>query len=139
MLIHHLTHPPRLAALAAAGHGSPVLIADSTHPRAKAYGPNAQVIRINLSRGLAKGPDVLRAFRNMIKVESAAVTAPGINLLAIHEEYAQLQGVDVPLENMERLAFYEAARGQDLGVLVASGEDRNDANPLLTVDVAPSI
>ena len=123
-------------ALAAAGHGSKVLIADSNYPHATAHGPNAQVVHLNLSRGLVNGTDVLTAITSVITVESAAVMAPGIDLLPVHKEYQQLLGTDVPLEIMERFAFYEAARGQDLALLVATGEDRIYANLLLTVGVA---
>lgn len=136
MLTTQLTHPTLLAALAAAGHGSKVLIADSNYPHATAHGPNAQVVHLNLSRGLVNGLDVLTAITSVIKVESAAVMAPGTDLLPVHEEYRQLLGADVPLEIMERFAFYEAARGQDLALLVATGEDRIYANLLLTVGVA---
>ena len=136
MLTTQLTHPSLLAALAAAGHGSKVLIADSNYPHATAHGPNAQVVHLNLSRGLVNGPDVLTAITSVITVESAAVMAPGTDLLPVHKEYQQLLGTDVPLEIMERFAFYEAARGQDLALLVATGEDRIYANLLLTVGVA---
>src|SRR5665647_2392156 len=98
MLTTQLTHPTLLAALAAAGHGSKVLIADSNYPHATAHGPNAQVVHLNLSRGLVNGPDVLTAITSVIKVESAAVMAPGTDLLPVHEEYRQLLGADVPLE-----------------------------------------
>ena len=76
------------------------------------------------------------AITSVITVESAAVMAPGTDLLPVHEEYRQLLGDDVPLEIMERFAFYDAARGQDLALLVATGEDRIYANLLLTVGVA---
>jgi L-fucose mutarotase len=47
-------------------------------------------------------------------------------------------GADVPVAIMERFAFYEECRGNDLALLVATGEDRIYANLLLTVGVAPA-
>lgn len=135
MLTTALTHPPLLAALAAAGHGSKVLIADSNYPRATAHGPNARLVHLNLTRGLVNGTDTLQAILSAIVVESAAVMAPADDLLPVHEEYAALLGADVPLAIMERFAFYEACRGSDLAVLVATGEDRIYANLLLTIGV----
>ena len=135
MLTTYLTHPPLLAALAAAGHGSKVLIADSNYPHATAHGPNAEVIHLNFTRGLVNGTDALSGIVSVIPVESAAVMAPGEDFLEVHEEYKALLGEAVPVEIMERFAFYEACRSRDLAVLVATGEDRIYANLLLTVGV----
>lgn len=136
MLKTQLTHPPLMRALAAAGHGSKVLIADSNYPHATAHGPNAEVVHLNLTRGLINGTDTLAAILSAVPVESAAVMAPGEDLLPVHLEYQELLG-DTPIEIMERFAFYEAARSQDLAVLVATGEDRIYANVLLTIGVVP--
>jgi L-fucose mutarotase len=135
MLTTYLTHPPLLAALAAAGHGSTVLIADSNYPHATAHGPNAQVIHLNFTRGLVNGTDALKGIISVIPVESAAVMAPGADFLEVHEEYKALLGADVGVEILERFAFYDACRSSDLAVLVATGEDRIYANLLLTVGV----
>lgn len=135
MLTTYLTHPPLLAALAAAGHGSKVLIADSNYPHATAHGPNAEVIHLNFTRGLVNGTDTLKGIISAIPIESAAVMAPGEDFLEVHDEYKALLGPDVPVEIMERFAFYDACRSGDLAVLVATGEDRIYANLLLTVGV----
>lgn len=135
MLTTHLTHPPLLAALAAAGHGSKVLIADSNYPHATAHGPNAEVIHLNFTRGLVNGTDALAGIISVIPVESAAVMAPGEDFLPVHEDYKALLGADVDVQIMERFAFYDACRSSDLAVLVATGEDRIYANLLLTVGV----
>lgn len=136
MLTIQLTHPPLLAALAAAGHGSKVLIADSNYPHATAHGPNATVVHLNVSRGLVSGPDALAAIASVISIESAAVMAPGDEFLPVHDEYREQLGADVPVAIMERFDFYEACRSLDLALLVATGEDRIYANLLLTIGVA---
>ncbi len=136
MLTIQLTHPPLLAALAAAGHGSKVLIADSNYPHATAHGPNAEVVHLNVNRGLVNGPDTLASIASVISIESAAVMAPGDEFLPVHDEYRQLLGADVPVAIMERFEFYEACRSNDLALLVATGEDRIYANLLLTIGVA---
>lgn len=136
MLKTSLTHPPLIRALAAAGHGSKVLIADSNYPHATAHGPNAEVIHLNLTRGLVNGPDTLAAIIQTVPIESAAVMAPGADSLPVHQEYQALLGA-APMEILERFAFYEAARSEDLAVLIATGEDRIYANVLLTIGVVP--
>lgn len=139
MLTIQLTHPPLLAALAAAGHGSKVLIADSNYPHATAHGPNAQVVHLNVRRGLVNGTDTLAAIASVVKIESAAVMALDEEFLPVHDEYRRMLGDDVPVTIMERFEFYEACRSGDLALLVATGEDRIYANLLLTIGVASGI
>jgi L-fucose mutarotase len=81
------------------------------------------------------GTDTLKGIISVIPIESAAVMAPGEDFLEVHDEYKALLGPDVPVEIMERFAFYDACRSGDLAVLVATGEDRIYANLLLTVGV----
>lgn len=136
MLTTHLTHPGLLSALAAAGHGSSVLIADGNYPFATAHGPNARVVHLNVRPGLVSATDALAAITTAISVESAVVMAPGGDLLPVHLEYQRLLGPQVPLAILERFSFYDACRGSDLAVLVATGEERLYANLLLTIGVA---
>ncbi|MGI6377286.1 MAG: RbsD/FucU domain-containing protein [Anaerolineae bacterium] len=43
----------------------------------------------------------------------------------------------MPLGKMGRFDFYEAARGQDVALVIATGEQRIYANILLTIGVVP--
>jgi L-fucose mutarotase len=55
---------------------------------------------------------------------------------AVFGRFRELLG-DVSLDPLERFAFYDAARGPDLAVAVASGDQRLYANVLLTIGVVP--
>jgi len=59
VLRYRLTHPEILAALASAGHGSTVLLADGHYPAATAAGPHAITVALNLAPGTVTVTEVL--------------------------------------------------------------------------------
>ena len=61
MLRTRLIHPEILAALAAAGHGSQVLVSDGNFPHATATPPAARRVYLNLSPGRVTVTEVLEA------------------------------------------------------------------------------
>lgn len=134
MLLQPLIHPPLLHALAAAGHGSQVLIADGNYPVATGVHPRAQVIHLNLQPGLLDAVTVLRALLSAVPVEGAAVMSPDGHdpELFVHFQTA-LPGIT--LERLRRTDFYAAARGVDVAAVVATGEIRHFGNLLLTIGV----
>ncbi|MDT5026106.1 MAG: L-fucose mutarotase, partial [Micromonosporaceae bacterium] len=70
MLRYPLTHPEIIGALAAAGHGSTVLLADANYPHATAVGPNARRVFLNLRAGQIPVDDVLATVLDAIPVEA---------------------------------------------------------------------
>ena len=136
MLSYTLTHPPLLRALAAAGHGSQVLLADGNYPAATAKPAGAEVIHLNLRPGLLSVTDVLHPLLEAVNFEAASVMAlPDGGAVPAHDEYRQLLGEQVAFSVVERFAFYEAARGPDVAFVVATGDQRICANLLLTIGV----
>ncbi|GAA3557555.1 RbsD/FucU family protein [Microlunatus spumicola] len=136
MLNYTLTHPPLLRALAAAGHGSQVLLADGNYPAATAKPAGAEVIHLNLRPGLLSVTEVLGPLLEAVNIEAARVMAlPDNGDVPAHAEYQQLLGDGVDFSVMERFAFYEAARGPDVAFVVATGDQRICANLLLTIGV----
>jgi L-fucose mutarotase len=136
MLNYTLIHPPLLSALAAAGHGSQVLLADGNYPAATGRSERAPVIHLNLRPGMLTVTDVLQPLLDAVNVEAAAVMAlPDNAPVPAHDEYRHLLGAGVELEVVERFAFYEAARGPDVAFVVATGDQRICANLLLTIGV----
>jgi L-fucose mutarotase len=136
VLNYTLIHPPLLGALAAAGHGSQVLLADGNYPCATARPVGAPVIHLNLRPGLLSVTEVLRPLLDAVNVEAAHVMAlPDGSSVPAHAEYQELLGEQVALSVVERFAFYEAARGPDVAFLVATGDQRICANLLLTIGV----
>ena len=137
MLRYRLTHPELAAALAMAGHGSTVLLADGNYPLATATAPAARRVFLNLRPGQVPVDDVLATVLDAVPVEAARVMAPDEGPEPpVFATFRDLLG-DVPLGTLDRAGFYAAARGPDLAVAVASGDQRLYANILLTVGVVP--
>ena len=144
MLRYELLHPGLVAALAAAGHGSRVLLADANYPHSTGARPGAARVHLNLRPGLLTVDQVLEVLLDAVPVESAAVMVPGGvagDVVAVGEEipahtgYRAMLGDDVGWEELDRFAFYDAARSDDVAVLVATGDQRVYANLLLTIGV----
>ncbi|NLJ26032.1 MAG: RbsD or FucU transport [Firmicutes bacterium] len=138
MLRSALTHPEILNSLARAGHGSRVLIADGNYPFSTGANPAADRVYLNLTPGIPLATDVLKAVLTAIPVESAHVMVPQEGPEPpIFREFRELLGKEIPLQTLGRFEFYEAARGQDTALVIATGEQRVFANVLLTIGVVP--
>lgn len=136
MLRYGLTHPTMLAALAAAGHGSRVLISDGHYPHTTGANPAAERVYLNLSPDRLLVTEVLDALIDAIPIEAAAVMTPPSDLSA-PEIFAEFRMAlpGLTLDGLDRFAFYDAARGPDTALVVATGDRRTYANLLLTVGV----
>ena len=135
MLRTTLLHPVILHALASAGHGSMILIADGNYPLATGAHPAAERVYLNLSPGVVGVTAVLEAILTAIPVEAAQVMRPAEGREPdIFADFRQLLP-SLTLQGLERFAFYEQARGRDVALAVATGEQRLYANILLTIGV----
>lgn len=139
-----LLHPEILAALARAGHGSRVLIADGNYPAATTLGPNARLVHLNLSPGQLSVTEVLAALLTAIPVEQAAVMdtlkSGPFAMSGEPEIWGEFRRQLAPagiadLAKIERMAFYDAARQGDVALVIQTGEQRIYANLLLTIGV----
>jgi L-fucose mutarotase len=129
-----LIHPQILAALAAAGHGSRLLISDGNFPHATATPPGASRVYLNLSPGRVTVTEVLEAVAATVPLEAASVMRPhDAEAPAVLAEYTALLPPGTPVEVVERFAFYELARRPDVTLAVATGDQRLYANLLLTI------
>ena len=145
MLNFPLLHPDMLRVLGRAGHGSQVLIADGNYPFRTTLGANAELVSLNLSPGIVSATDVLAALVAAVPIEAAAVMATateGPYAMAedppIWQEFRDIlaaSGFTEPMEQIERFAFYDAGRGRDVALAIATGEQRIYANVLLTIGV----
>lgn len=137
MLRSSLTHPTILAALASAGHGSTVLIADGNFPFSTAPYPAAPVVFLNLAPGLVTVTDVLQAVVPVIPIEAALLMASGTAKAPAHDAIRACLPVAVTIEAVARQAFYAVTRLPNLGLVIATGDTRLFANVLLTIGVVP--
>ncbi len=133
-----MIHPPLLRALAGAGHGAKILIADSNYPHETYANPRSTVVFLNLAPGLINATDVLEVVKKTVPIESAALMVPAPETghvdIPIHGEFrAALPGVE--FTEISRWDYYDAAGAQDVAVVIATGESRIYANVLLTIGV----
>jgi L-fucose mutarotase len=138
MLRTKLTHPIIARALAASGHGGMVLIADGNYPFSTRSNPLAEHVYLNLMPGMVMVTDVLEATLSAIPVEAVHVMQPtaGIPEPTIWSDFRRLIP-DIPLQPVERFAFYDLARQPDVALIVATGDQRLYANIMLTIGVVP--
>ena len=140
MLYGPMTHPPLLRALAGAGHGAKILIADSNYPHETLANTRSTVIFLNLAPGLVNATDILDVIKKTVPIEAAAIMTPAHDAeqidIPIHSEFrTALPGV--PFTEISRWDYYGAASAGDVAVVIASGESRIYANLLLTIGVVP--
>jgi L-fucose mutarotase len=133
-----LLHPDILAALAACGHGSRVLISDGNFPHQTA--PHAGAVRVflNLSPGRLNVTDVLEALVPTIPIERAGLMDPEDDAEprpAAHDELSRLLPQDTPIDHIRRHDFYAATATSALGLVIATADMRPYANVLLTIGV----
>lgn len=136
MLRYRLIHPEMLSVLAAAGHGSRVLIADGHYPVSTGVSPRAARVSLNLEPDVPTVPQVLEVVLDALVVEAVTVMQPPASE-PTPEVFADFERLipELPLERLDRFAFYEVARSDDLALVVATGERRVYANVLLTIGV----
>lgn len=134
MLEFDLVHPQVLAALAAAGHGSTVLVCDGNYPAATATAPGAVRVHLGLAPGVLDAVTVVRALLTAVRPESAALMVPddGPEPVA-HPRLRAALPPGVPVTGQRRHDFYASARGPDLALAVVTADQRPYANVLLTL------
>lgn len=132
-----LLHPGILEALGEAGHGAQVLIADGNYPLLTRSHERAHRVFLNLAPDLVRVTDVLEVVGEAIPIEAAHVMIPDTgDEPPIFQEFRRLlPGLE--LTPLARFDFYDAARGPDLALAIATGERRIYANLLLTIGVVP--
>lgn len=136
MLKTRLIHPDILAALAASGHFSQVLIADGNFPVGGNRGPNARIVHLNLAPGILDAGTVLDVVLDAVPVQAATVMEPPADYQPpILELYRQKLGDGVTWTQMERWAFYEKIASPLTTLMIATGEQRRFANLLLEIGV----
>jgi len=143
MLKTDLIHPEILAALAAAGHHSKVLIADGNYPVATKLGPNASVVHLNFMPGLLSCNHVLEGLLSAVVVEEINtmqyVTDGEYGLKKdppVWNDYRKTikkAGLSLELKPIEKWAFYEAVMNEDHVLTIQTGEKMGWANLILTL------
>ena len=134
MIKSKIIHPELISTLAKCGHKTKILIADSNYSFVTNSSPKAIIIYLNLSPGIINATDILDALLTEINVESAILMdTPADFNPEIYQEYKDRLSSEVEFTSLERYAFYNTAKSDDLLLVIASGEKRRFANIILTV------
>jgi L-fucose mutarotase len=136
MLKTSLLHPEILRALAGAGHGSRVLIADGNYPLSTGTPASAARVYLNLRPGCVSVLEVLSTLAEVMPIEAGLVMIPSDQPAPpIHAEIKALLGEGAEFLAKGRHEFYAEARHADTTLAIATGEQRRFANVLLTIGV----
>jgi L-fucose mutarotase len=136
MINTEIIHPEILKALAGAGHGSTILIADGNFPVATAVSPQVPRVYLNLAPDLICVSDILKYIVKAVPIE--AVTAPvpdDGSEPPIFPQYRELLPKGLEINKVNRFGFYDAVNTPNLALIIASGEKRPYACILLTLGV----
>lgn len=96
------------------------------------------MVHLNLRPGLVGIDDILTTLLTAVPIESVRTMRPDDGTTPeFWQDYERLLGPDLPLEAIDRFAFYRECRGPDLALCIASGDTRHYANLLLTVGFLP--
>ena len=133
MLRGNLLHPEILAALAGAGHGAGILVADANYPFSTHSQIDATVVYLNLAPGIVTVPQVVERIAEACPIESAAINVPasGEESEVGKEVRTILDGI--PVRALGRFEFYDAVRTPDLCLIVATGDTRIYSCVFLTI------
>ncbi|MGW1465866.1 RbsD/FucU domain-containing protein [Streptomyces sp. NPDC002308] len=107
----------------------------ATTPRARPSGHD-RVVQLSVAPDLLDIPSALDVMVRAIPVESAQVMVPPQGepeRPAIADSRARLG--TVPVESLDRFAFYDAARSPDVALAIVTADTRTYANLLLTISV----
>jgi L-fucose mutarotase len=138
MINGRIIHPRIIAALAAAGHRSTVLITDAHFAASTAVGSNATLVHLNLEAGSPTVPHVVELVAATIPIEKCtSMHNPEPDFGGVQAEIATILGPAVPHSELSREDFYTASRSEDLALCIITGDIRRFGNVLLTVGVNP--
>ena len=143
MLKHQLIHPKINEILGRAGHHSRILIADGNYPASTKRGPHSEVVCLNLSPGLVRVADVLRALLSAVPVDHVNVMGiPSDDPYAafgeppVWSEFRTLlleSGSNLALEPLLKWDFYKHVECNDHVLTVQTGDEAIWGNVLLTL------
>ncbi len=142
MLTGALIHPELLAAIGRSGHSGKILITDGNYPAASGAPATAERIYLNLTPGLLNVSQILEVLKQAVPIERAGLMVPAADAVGVekpdvipaHDEYRAALP-EVAFDEIPRWDFYDAAKAEDVTVVIVSGDQRLYANLLLTIGV----
>jgi len=138
MLKGPLIQPDILHALGAAGHGAKILVADANYPFSTMVSPRAKVVYLNVCPGLADVPTLVKLLNDAVPFESVEINVPDEGQESeVVGEVRSIVGDGVPITKRRRFEFYEACKGEQVCLVIATGETRIYSCVLVTIGYIP--
>jgi L-fucose mutarotase len=146
MLKTSVLHPEILAALAAAGHMSKILISDGNYPHSTRTNPRAKIVWANFVPGVLDAVTVLKIICDLVPVEAVEVMEPEragphamIEDPPIWESFRKVLNERANFTNafgaMQKAEFNQQANSPDLCLVIATAETQIWANCMITIGV----
>ncbi len=136
MTFTDIINPDLLKALAEAGHGSNILIADGNFPADIGVPERTTKVFLNYAPDKPRVTDVLEAVLKLVNVESAVVAVrDDMKDTPIMAEFQELLPEDVKIEKIKRWDFRAACMAPETGLLIQTGDLRLYGCILLTVGI----
>jgi len=146
MLKIPVSHPEILHALGSAGHLSKVLISDGHYPHGTHPNPRAKIVWANFTPGVLDAVTVLRMVADLVSIEKVEVMEPERTgryamkdnppiwrqFTDVLQKHSDFRGEMTPLQ---KPAFNEQARSDDVCLVIATAEMQTFANILITIGV----
>lgn len=131
-----IPHPEIMRALAEAGHGTNIVIADGNFPADIGVPAHATKVFLNYRPDAPKVPEVLEAVLKMIPVEAAmAPVRDDMADVPVFPEYRALLPQNMEIKKLTRWQFRETCMLPETGLLIQTGDLRLYTCIILTVGV----
>ncbi|MDR0686316.1 MAG: RbsD/FucU family protein [Dysgonamonadaceae bacterium] len=133
MLFTTCIHPQLLGVLGTLGHGSWILISDGGYPHATHPLRDVPKVYLNLAPDVLTISQILKVLKETVPIEEASVmTPPDGSRQPVHDDFRRIiPGTE--FNYIQQFDFYETAKSDNVGLVIASGDSRNFANLLLKV------
>lgn len=129
-------HPELLKALAEAGHGSNILIADGNFPADIGVPERAARVFLNYAPDKPRVTEVLETVAKLVNIESAVVAVrDDMKDTEIMGEFRQRLPEGVQIQKLKRWDFRAACMAPETGLLIQTGDLRLYGCILLTVGI----
>jgi L-fucose mutarotase len=146
MLKIPVSHPEILHALGSAGHLSKILISDGHYPHGTHPNPRAKIVWANFTPGVLDAVTVLKMVADLVSIEKVEVMEPHrTGPYAMKEDPPIWRRFDEVLREhsdfrdqmtpLQKPAFNDQARSDDVCLVIATAETEIYANILVTIGV----
>ena len=129
-------HPDLLKALATAGHGSNILIADGNFPADIGVPERTEKVFLNYAPDKPRVTEVLETVSRLVNIESAIVAVrEDMNDTPIMKEFQDYLPEGVTIQKQKRWDFRASCMAPETGLLIQTGDLRLYGCILLTVGI----